>query len=241
MKVASCRCLRTARSRGETSNAALQRTATGGRLTQERDIMNRSERASQIWAVLAWAAKSRQTLTYAQVGKLIGVPSAGLGQLLEPIQSYCLTQRLPPLTILVVQQDSGFQALALLARPHQPSRRHRLKSSRRTGSNTETHSPRSSNSLSSKDPPMPHEAASLSFELTVPNGQRLNLDVRQQGLSRRDGDDASRDSEGRKCDVGVAFRQEGITDLIHGCRATASAAAARSGHSRSQTPSKTTG
>lgn len=69
--------------------------------------MNRSERASQIWAVLAWAARNRQTLTYGQLGKLIGVPSAGLGQLLEPIQSYCLVNHLPPLTVLVVQQDSG--------------------------------------------------------------------------------------------------------------------------------------
>jgi hypothetical protein len=69
--------------------------------------MNRSERASQIWAVLAWAARNRQTLTYGQVAKLIGVPTAGLGQLLEPIQSYCLVNRLPPLTVLVVQQDTG--------------------------------------------------------------------------------------------------------------------------------------
>ena len=69
--------------------------------------MTRFERASQIWAVLAWAARNRQTLTYRQVGKLIGIPTAGLGQLLEPIQSYCLTQNLPPLTILVVQQETG--------------------------------------------------------------------------------------------------------------------------------------
>lgn len=69
--------------------------------------MNRSERASQIWAVLALAAKNRQSLTYGILSKLIGVPAAGLGQLLEPIQSYCLIEKLPPLTILVVQQDSG--------------------------------------------------------------------------------------------------------------------------------------
>ncbi len=69
--------------------------------------MTRSERAAQIWAVLAWAAKNRQTLTYGQVASLIGVPTAGIGQLLEPIQSYCLVSELPPLTILVVQQDSG--------------------------------------------------------------------------------------------------------------------------------------
>lgn len=69
--------------------------------------MTRSERACQIWAVLAWVAKNRQTLTYGQLSRLIGVPAAGLGQLLEPIQSYCLANGLPPLTALVVQQESG--------------------------------------------------------------------------------------------------------------------------------------
>ncbi len=46
-------------------------------------------------------------MTYGHLSKLIGVPTAGLGQLLEPIQSYCLVSKLPPLTILVVQQESG--------------------------------------------------------------------------------------------------------------------------------------
>ena len=69
--------------------------------------MTISQRASQIWAVLAWAAKNRQSLTYDHLSKLIGVPRAGLGKLLEPIQSYCLLENLPPLTILVVQQEFG--------------------------------------------------------------------------------------------------------------------------------------
>lgn len=69
--------------------------------------MTRSERASQIWAVLALAARNRQSLTYGILSRLTGVPAAGLGQLLEPIQSYCLVHGLPPLTILVVQQESG--------------------------------------------------------------------------------------------------------------------------------------
>ncbi|MHC4867443.1 MAG: hypothetical protein ACYTEX_25500 [Planctomycetota bacterium] len=69
--------------------------------------MTTSERACQIWAVLAWAATNRQTLTYGLLGDLIGVPAAGLGQLLGPIQAYCLLKDLPPLTSLVVQQDSG--------------------------------------------------------------------------------------------------------------------------------------
>jgi len=69
--------------------------------------MTRSERACQIWSVLAWAAHHRQSITYGQLGKLIGVPTAGLGQLLEPIQSYCISMSLPPLTVLVVQHESG--------------------------------------------------------------------------------------------------------------------------------------
>jgi len=69
--------------------------------------MNRSERASQIWAVLAWAASHRQNMTYSQLGQITGAFTGGLGQWLEPIQSYCQVNGLPPLTILVVQQDSG--------------------------------------------------------------------------------------------------------------------------------------
>ena len=69
--------------------------------------MKKPERASQIWTVLAWAAKNRQTLTYGHLSKLIGVPTVGLGQLLDPIYLYCRQEELPPLTILVVQQDSG--------------------------------------------------------------------------------------------------------------------------------------
>src|SRR5262245_42313467 len=70
-------------------------------------IMSTTERAAQIWAVLALAARNRQILTYEIVGRLIGVPARGLGQLLEPIQSYCMLKDLPPLTILVVQEGTG--------------------------------------------------------------------------------------------------------------------------------------
>ena len=69
--------------------------------------MNKYERASQIWPVLAWAARHRQTITYPQLGQLIGVPRQGLGQLLEPIQAHCMARGLPPLTSLVVQQGTG--------------------------------------------------------------------------------------------------------------------------------------
>lgn len=69
--------------------------------------MNIYERASQAWAVLAWAARHRQTMTYQQLGQVTGMHTAGLGMVLEPIQAYCVARNLPPLTVLVVQKDTG--------------------------------------------------------------------------------------------------------------------------------------
>jgi hypothetical protein len=69
--------------------------------------MTRAERACQIWSILAWAARNRQVLTYNHISKLIGVPTAGIGGLLGPIQAYCFQTRIPPLTALVVQQETG--------------------------------------------------------------------------------------------------------------------------------------
>ena len=77
--------------------------------------MTISERALQIWSILALAAKNRQVLTYDILSKLIGVPRVGLGQLLEPIQSYCLLEGLLPLTILVVSEETGMPGEGFIA------------------------------------------------------------------------------------------------------------------------------
>ncbi|WP_319406169.1 hypothetical protein [uncultured Desulfosarcina sp.] len=69
--------------------------------------MTISERACQIWSILAWVAKNRQSLTFDLLSKLIGVPTAGLEHLLEPINAFCILNNLPLLTVLVVQTDSG--------------------------------------------------------------------------------------------------------------------------------------
>lgn len=77
--------------------------------------MTRSERASQIWAVLALCASRRQSLAYEELSQLIGVPRQGLGQLLEPIQSYCILKKLPPLSSLVVSDDTGLPGAGFIA------------------------------------------------------------------------------------------------------------------------------
>jgi hypothetical protein len=74
-----------------------------------------SERAAQIWSVLSLAALNRQVLTYPLLSQLVGVPAPALGQLLEPIQSYCLVHELPPLTILVVSSRTGLPGAGFIA------------------------------------------------------------------------------------------------------------------------------
>lgn len=89
--------------------------------------MKIAERAAQIWPVLALAARNRQILTYGMLSKLISVPTAGLGQLLEPIQSYCLLgDDLPPLTAIVVSKDSGLPGTGLVAAPDLPREQMRV-------------------------------------------------------------------------------------------------------------------
>jgi hypothetical protein len=54
-------------------------------------------------------------LAYDELSELIGVPRPGLGQLLEPIQSYCILKERPPLTSLVVSEVSGLPGEGFIA------------------------------------------------------------------------------------------------------------------------------
>jgi alkylated DNA nucleotide flippase Atl1 len=69
--------------------------------------MNRAQRAMQIWQVLIAAAHNRQVLTYGMVGEFIGLGAGFLAQTLGLIMRFCAQNDLPPLTILVVNQDTG--------------------------------------------------------------------------------------------------------------------------------------
>lgn len=88
--------------------------------------MTKGERATQIWPLLTLCASRRQTLTYDNLGRLIGVPRQGLGQLLEPIQSLCILRKLPPLTVLVVSDIDGVPGTGFIAAEHVPSAQARV-------------------------------------------------------------------------------------------------------------------
>src|SRR5205807_9847581 len=75
---------------------------------------NQLENAWKTWGILTRRAKARSTITYSVLAKLLHMHPRPLRFVLAPIQDYCLTQRLPPLTILVLNQQgrpgSGFIA-----------------------------------------------------------------------------------------------------------------------------------
>jgi hypothetical protein len=65
-------------------------------------------RALQIWQILIAAAHNRQTLTYGLLAKLLGYKGAGVFALqLGHIAHYCNLHGLPPLTSIVVNEETG--------------------------------------------------------------------------------------------------------------------------------------
>jgi hypothetical protein len=88
--------------------------------------MTTYERAIQIYQVLIAAAHQRQTITYTILGKLIGVPQQGVGNHLEHIQQYCVSNDLPPITVLVVRKGSGKPGSGLTAAEDVDSERERV-------------------------------------------------------------------------------------------------------------------
>lgn len=69
--------------------------------------MKREEHAARVWLLLVGAALNRQLLTYKMVGERIGVPPQGLADILGHIMFYCAHHKFPPLTVLIVSEETG--------------------------------------------------------------------------------------------------------------------------------------
>jgi hypothetical protein len=69
--------------------------------------MTTHERAVQIYQVLIGCAHHRQVLTYEILGKQIGMPARALAPCLGHLMRYCKKNGLPPITVLVVQTNTG--------------------------------------------------------------------------------------------------------------------------------------
>ncbi len=66
--------------------------------------VNQCERAFRAWPFLTAAAASRSTVTYAELADYLHIHPRPIRYVLAVIQDWCLREKKPPLTILVVSQ-----------------------------------------------------------------------------------------------------------------------------------------
>lgn len=66
--------------------------------------INQEKRAYDVWEILIQCAKMQKTITYKNLGEKTNIHHRALRHPLDLIQNYCLDEKLPPLTILVVNQ-----------------------------------------------------------------------------------------------------------------------------------------
>ncbi len=70
--------------------------------------MTRYQRAVQIWSLLICAARERKTYRYGDIAAILGFGGAGvMAPILGCIMWYCKDNNLPPLTVLVVNRQTG--------------------------------------------------------------------------------------------------------------------------------------
>ena len=80
-----------------------------------KDHRRMNHRAVQIWQILVGSAHNRQTLTYKQLAEKVGYGGSGVfDKQLGHIMFYCAQNKLPPLTVLVVNSKTGLPGQGLL-------------------------------------------------------------------------------------------------------------------------------
>ena len=79
-----------------------------------RSQMTEAQRAAQLWSLLVLAARNQQVLSYSLVHRLTGMATVGVGGVLGPIIYYCRNHKLPWLTVLVVNEETGLPGEAFM-------------------------------------------------------------------------------------------------------------------------------
>ena len=69
--------------------------------------IDHEQRAGMAWPILTALAPRRETTTYGELAKRIGIHHRALHYALASLQDYCEQYSLPPLTILVRNVDTG--------------------------------------------------------------------------------------------------------------------------------------
>jgi putative restriction endonuclease len=77
--------------------------------------VNQSERAGYAWPILVEVAQQMGTVTYGELGRRLSIHHRTVRYVLSEIQDYCLEEKLPPITILVVDQRVGKPGAGFIA------------------------------------------------------------------------------------------------------------------------------
>jgi putative restriction endonuclease len=80
-----------------------------------KEKVNQEQRAFLAWPILTECASTGQTITYGQLGERLNVHHRAIRFILGVIQDYCLNNELPPLTILVLNQNTGLPGDGFIA------------------------------------------------------------------------------------------------------------------------------
>lgn len=77
--------------------------------------VNQIARAYEAWPILVDVAIKNTTITYGELAKKLGIHHRAIRYVLGVIQDYCLGEKLPPLTIVVVNQSEGMPGDGFIA------------------------------------------------------------------------------------------------------------------------------
>jgi len=78
-------------------------------------MVNQHERAYRTWSILTQYASNRSSITYGQLAKRLGIHHRPTRYILDLIQNYCLEEKLPPLTVLAINQTTGLPGPGFIA------------------------------------------------------------------------------------------------------------------------------
>lgn len=78
-------------------------------------MVNQYERAYRAWQILTDYASHRRCITYGELADKLGIHHRPVRYVLDLIQNHCLEERLPPLTLLAVNQVTGLPGHGFVA------------------------------------------------------------------------------------------------------------------------------
>ncbi|HKT32887.1 MAG TPA: HNH endonuclease [Gammaproteobacteria bacterium] len=77
--------------------------------------INHEQRAYFAWPILIKCAKNHRTIQYGALAKKLDIHWRPVRHILDVIQNYCFNEKLPPLTILVVNKGRGIPGKGFIA------------------------------------------------------------------------------------------------------------------------------